>query len=134
MGRHATIDLGVIAHMWENGMGIKEIMNDVKCSESTVRRALKDAGHDISATKKVIKIIEKKVPIYPEDIKRYREQLRIGSIVKLPSRDEKARCPEGGRYTVIAKYPTFFIAVRGIHERHELYVTMIINERERINV
>lgn len=134
MARYVVIDYAAIVHMWANGLSVNEIASEMGCCRATVRRALAAAGFQPSRRRKAAESpvkVGKRMPIYPEEISRYRDRLKIGSIVTLME-DEKKRCPEGGQYVVAAKFPAFFIAVRGQHERHELYVDMIISERNKM--
>ena len=135
MGRERRIDPKEIIHMLKAGASYEEVMVSVPCSFSTIRRAMDSTGYRKMETRKhqeddQTQSEKRNCLIFIEDVYRYRDMLKIGSVVRLPSGDEKMRCQTGGKYVVVAKYQVFFIAVQGNHERHIQYVSMLMQGRK----
>ena len=126
--RRKDFDHDMVVKLYKNGESTKEISGKMGCGVSTVRRILRASG---AFDEPKPSRIEQKTPIYLEELEQLKNQIQIGDTLWLEEGDTKDRCPDGGRYTVTAKYRHFLVAEKGKKERHVLYVDLIIEGRRK---
>ena len=132
MGNRITQeDIEKMERLCKEGANIMQIAEKTRRCRSTVQRILKERGYTIGLP--VVKCKENyKVPLRPEEIRRFRDNLKPGDMVYMQ---------EDGvvqRYKVIEKY-TYFVRVETSGSRRRTrktsasYVELIISGRSGEN-
>lgn len=132
MGKRITQeDITEMERMHKDGANIMQIAEKTGRCRSTVERILKKRGYVIGIP--VVKSKETyKIPLYPKDIKKFRDTMQLGDTVYMQ---------EDGivkRYNVIEKY-TYFVRLETSGSRRRTsktsasYVELIISGRSGEN-
>ncbi|MDE7326282.1 MAG: helix-turn-helix domain-containing protein [Lachnospiraceae bacterium] len=127
MGKKLTKEeIEKIEKMRQEGANVMRIAEKVGRCRNTVERVLKERGYTIGVP--AVKSKETyKIPLYPEDIRLFRDSMQLGDVVYMQD--------EGivKRYNVIEKY-TYFVRLKMIgsrrpHKSSASYIDLIISGR-----